>query len=81
MYVLYFELVVFLFVLGMTYLATVSSQVFGPLTIDLRNCTHLSIKTNINPNVEGFQFSWVAIIFNGTFNRTVRSILSNVFIY
>ena len=64
----------------MGFLATASSQVFGPVTIVSRNCTHISIKTTLNPNRAAFNFLWVAIISNGTSKTNVRSILSAVFI-
>ena len=60
-----------LILLGVVFLATVSSQVFSPTTIVSRNCTHISFKTKINPNGIGLIFFWRAVTINGSSSVTV----------
>ena len=61
--------------LGLLFLVPALSKIFGPAHIVSRNCTHISIKSNIKPDVEGFQFFWNVVTINGTTNNIVRNIL------
>ena len=75
MYILNFFLDIdYVLFLGFTFLAAISTEIFGTPTIISRNCTHISIRSNLNPNTNTFDFLWFLTTFNGTSNMTVSSI-------